>query len=55
MNFAEQTDSQTLKNLCFLKETGWGQWDGLGVWDGSAIKLGYVDHCTTVNVIKFIK
>ena len=29
--------------------------DGLGVWDGNAIKLGCDDHCTTINVIKFIK
>ena len=28
---------------------GWG--DVLGVWDGSAIKLGCDDHCTTINVI----
>ena len=27
--------------------------DGLGVWDGNAIKLGCDDHCTTINVIKF--
>ena len=26
-----------------------------GVWDGNAIKLGCDDHCTTINVIKFIK
>ena len=24
-------------------------------WDGNAIKLGCDDHCTTINVIKFIK
>ena len=29
--------------------------DGLGVWDGNAIKLGCDDHCTTIKVIKFIK
>ena len=29
--------------------------DGLGVWDGSAIKLGCDDHCTTINTIQFIE
>ena len=29
--------------------------DGLGVWDGNAIKLGCDDLCTTINVIKFIE
>ena len=29
--------------------------DGLGVWDGNAIKLGWDEHCTTINVIKFIE
>ena len=48
-------DSQTLKNLRFPKETGWGWGDGLGGWDGSAMKLGCNDHCTTINVIKFIE
>ena len=33
-----------------------GGWeDGLGVWDGNAIKLGYEDSCLTINVIKFIE
>ena len=49
------TDSQTLKNFWFPNETGCGVGDGLGVWDGNAIKLGCDDHCTTVNVIKFIE
>ena len=44
------TDSQTLKNLRFPNETGWGG-NALGVWDGNAIKLGCDDHCTTINVI----
>ena len=49
-------DSQTLKNLWFPRETGWGEWgDALGVWDGNAIKSGCDDHCTTINVIKFIE
>ena len=45
------TNSQTLKNLQFPKETvrGWG--DTLGVWDGNPIKLDCDDHCTTINVI----
>jgi len=43
-----------LKNLGFPKETIWGQGNGLGVWKGNAIKLGCDDHCTTINVIKFI-
>ena len=31
---------------------GWG--DILRVWDGNAIKFGYDDCCTTINVIKLI-
>ena len=46
---------EILKKLRFPKETGWGWWDGLGICDGNAIKSGYDDHCTTVNVIKFIE
>ena len=49
--FAEQiTDSQTLKNLWFPKETVWGG-NVLGLWDGNPIKLDSDDHCTTINVI----
>ena len=48
-------DSQTLKNLWFPNETGWGWGDALRVWDGNAIKFGCDDHCTTINVIKFIE
>ena len=29
--------------------------DGLGIRDGNAIILGCDDHCTTINVIKFIE
>ena len=47
------TDSQTLKNLLFPKETGWGLEDALRVWDGNAVKLGCDDCCTTTNIIKF--
>ena len=36
--FAEQTLTQTLKNLWFLYETGWGVGEGLGVWDVNAMK-----------------
>ena len=33
------------------KQVGaWG--DALGVWDGNAIKFGYDDHYTTINVIE---
>ena len=49
------TDSQTLKNLWFPNETCWGCGDALGVQDGNAIKFGCDDHCTTINVKKFIK
>ena len=46
------TDSQTLKNLWFPKETGWGVCGGaLGLWDGNPTKLDCDDHCTTINVI----
>ena len=48
------TDTQTLKNLWFPKETGWAWGDGLGVWDGNSIKLGCDDHCTTINVINSV-
>ena len=49
------TDSQTLKNLWFPKETHWGWENGLSIWHGNAIKLDCADHCTTINVIKFIE
>ena len=49
------TDSQTLKNLSFPKETGWEWMNGLGSWDVNAIKLDCDDCCTTINVIKFIE
>ena len=45
------TDSQTLKNLQFPKETVWGWGDVLGLWDVNSIKLDCDDHCTTINVI----
>ena len=37
------------------EETGWGGWDGLGVWDGNVIKLGCDDGYTTINIIKCIE
>ena len=49
------TDSQTLKNLWFPKETGWGlggSTEGLG-W--KCYKFSCDDCCTHINVIKFIK
>ena len=53
--FAEQILTHRLKNFWFPNETGGGQGDTLGVWDGNAIKFGCGDHCTTINVIKFIE
>ena len=32
-----------------------GGGDALGIWDGNAIKWDCDDHCTTINVIKFIE
>ena len=32
-----------------------GRGDAWGVWDGNAIKLDCHDHCTTINVTKFIE
>ena len=50
------TDSQTLKNLWFPKETGWGgRRDGLRVCDRNAVKFGCDDCCTPINIIKCIK
>ena len=48
-----ETDSQTLKNLQSPKETGWGDRNGLGIWDGNVLKLGCDDGCTNINIIKF--
>ena len=45
------TDAQTLNNLWFPNETGWGWGDALRVWDGNAVKFGCDDCCTTINVI----
>ena len=51
----KETDSQTLKNLRFPNETGWGDRDALGVWDGNVVKLGCDDGCTTISIIKLIE
>ena len=45
------TDSQTLRNIQFPKETVWGVGGCAGVWDGNPIKLDCDDHCTAINVI----
>ena len=49
------TDSQTLKNVWFPKDTGWG--DGQGVWDGNAIKTGlwWLLHNCKCNKIHWLK
>ena len=49
------TDSQTLTNIWFPKETDCGGGNGLEVLAGNAVKLGCDDRCTTTNVIKFIE
>ena len=49
------TDSQTLKNLVSKGDSFGGRGDALGLWDGNPIKLDCDDHCTTINVTKFIK
>ena len=46
-------NTHTLKTLWLTKETGCGERDGLGVWDGNTVKLGCDDCCTAVNIIKF--
>ena len=53
--YRTDTDSQTLKNLWFPNETGWGVGDALMVWDGNALKLGYDDCCTTINIVKSVE
>ena len=52
--FRAESDSQAFKNVWLPKATGWREArDGLGVWEGNAVKLGCDDGCTTVNIIKF--
>ena len=45
------TDSQTLKNVWFPKETVCGVGGCAELWDGNSIKLNCDDHCTTINVV----
>ena len=49
------TDSQTLKSLWFPNETGWGVGGCTECLGWKAIKFGFNDCCTPINVIKFIK
>ena len=54
--FAEQIVTHRLwKTYGFQMRQVGGGGDALGVWDGNAIKSGCDDHCTTINVIKFIE
>ena len=47
-------DSQTLKNLWYLEETGgWG--DVPGLWDGNPVKLDCDDHYTATDVINLFE
>ena len=46
-------DSQTLKNLWLPKRQIVGE-GRLGVCDGNAVKLGYDDCCTTINIINLL-
>ena len=43
------TNSQTLKNLQFTTETGWGLGGCAGGLVENAIKFGCDDHCTAIN------
>ena len=52
--FAEQILTHRLwKTDGFQRRQVAGVGDGLGIWDGNAIKLDCDDHHTTINVIKF--
>ena len=54
--FAEEILTHRLqKTYGFQRRQAGGWGEGLGVWGGNAIKLGCDDHCTTINVIKFIE
>ena len=54
-NVIKDLGSQTLKNLWFPNKRSWGVRGALRVWDGNAVKFGYDDCYTPINVIKFIK
>ena len=53
--FKTDTDSKTLENLWFPKETVCRGEMGWGIWDGNDVKLGCYGLCTTINVIKFVE
>ena len=54
--FAEQILTHKLWKTYGFQMRQVGEWgEALGVWDGNAIKFGCDDHCTTINVIKFIE
>ena len=46
---------QALKTYGYQRRQTVGGRDGLGVWNGNAVKLACGDHCTTINIIKFIE
>ena len=53
--FAEQILTHRLWKTCGFQMRQVGEWgDALRVWDRDAIKFGWDDCCTTMNVIKFI-
>ena len=43
------------EKLMISKGDRLGGRDGPGIWDGSAVKLGCDDGCTTINVVKCIE
>ena len=49
--YRTDTDSQTLKNLQFPKETVWGVGRCTEVVRWKSYKMDCDDHCTTINVI----
>ena len=54
--FAEQILTHRLWKIYVFQRRQVGGWeDGLGIWNRNAIKLGCDDHCTTINVTKFIE
>ena len=52
--FAEQTLNHRLWKTYVLKGDRLAGGGLAGGWEGNAKKLGCDDHCTTINVIKFI-
>ena len=54
--FTEQILTHTLLKTYGFQMRQFGRWGGvLRVWEGNAIKFGWDDNCTTINVIKFIE